>query len=287
MCLNGRHKACDPSVLKTNIQQDGRGTIFTACENSPYLKVQGPPRETSQAMDFMVENVFYTDRYDNKIGNSVEDRGSIWMLEVIGLRHYPSRVSIQALRKKKSQVYKRSNQLRPTFEKNPNKLSQMCEYMKDIFDTGAAERAPELQENISPGTSPIFGVMHPRKPGKVRAVFDSSVVFQGCSLNDALLSGPNLTKNLLGVWLRFRKDLYAIAGDIQQMFYRFHVNEEDRVYLRFFWYDNNNPQQSMVEYRMTVHIFGNRLSPAVATYGLRRVVQDADPDVFKFCTPGL
>lgn len=66
------------------------------------------------------------------------------------------------------------------------------------------------------------------------------------------------------------------------MFYRFHVNEEDRYYLRFFWFDNNDPQQSMVEYRMKVDIFGNRPSPAMATYGLRRAVQDADPDVVNF-----
>lgn len=33
---------------------------------------------------------------------------------------------------------------------------------------------------------------------------------------------------------------------------------------------------------MTVHVFGNRPSPAVATYGLRRAVQDADPDVVNF-----
>lgn len=121
----------------------------------------------------------------------------------------------------------------------------MCDFMKDIFDTGAAERAPELSGEHQSWYLSIYEVTHPRKPGKVRAVFDSSVVFQGCSLNNALLSGPNLTNNLLGILFRFRKDLYAIAGDIQQMFYRFHMNEEDRDYLRFFWYDNNDPQQSM------------------------------------------
>lgn len=113
-------------------------------------------------------------------------------------------------------------------------------------------------------------------------MFDSSIVHQGCSLNDALLSGPNLTNNLLGILLRFRKDSCAIAGDIQQMFYRFFVNERDRDYLRFYWYKDNDPHRKMIEYRMTVHVFGNRPSPAVATYGLRRAVRDADTDVVSF-----
>ena len=33
---------------------------------------------------------------------------------------------------------------------------------------------------------------------------------------------------------------------------------------------------------MCVHVFGNSPSPAVATYGLRRMVPDSDPDVIKF-----
>ena len=33
---------------------------------------------------------------------------------------------------------------------------------------------------------------------------------------------------------------------------------------------DNDPQNSIVEYRMNVHIFGNGPSPAVATFGLRK-----------------
>ena len=154
--------------------------------------------------------------------------------------------------------------------------------MANIFSSGAAEEAPSISDGRECWYIPIFGVTHPKKPGKVRAVFDSSLVYQGCSLNDVLLSGPNLTNSLLGILLRFRKDRYAIAGDIQQMFYRFFVNDDHRDFLRFYWYQNNDPNLPLVEYRMTVHVFGNRPSPAVATYGLRRAVQGADLDVVQF-----
>nr|XP_034322315.1 uncharacterized protein LOC117688380 [Crassostrea gigas] len=65
-------------------------------------------------------------------------------------------------------------------------------------------------------------------------------------------------------------------GDIQQMFYCFKVREDHRNFLRFFWFQDNDPDQPLTEYRMTVHVFGNRPSPAVATYGLRRAALMAE-----------
>ena len=58
--------------------------------------------------------------------------------------------------------------------------------------------------------------------------------------------------------------------DIEQMFYSFYVNPEHRDYLCFSWFEENNPQKPVIEYRMIVHLFGNGPSPAVATFGLRK-----------------
>ncbi|XP_046576736.1 uncharacterized protein LOC124284679 [Haliotis rubra] len=59
-----------------------------------------------------------------------------------------------------------------------------------------------------------------------------------------------------------------------------------RNFLRFFWYEDNNPDAEIIEYRMCVHVFGNSTSPAVATYGLRKTVSDyvvqCDEDVRSF-----
>ena len=46
-------------------------------------------------------------------------------------------------------------------------------------------------------------VMHPCKPDKVRVVFDCAAVYQGISLNQKVLQGPDLLNKLLGVLLRF------------------------------------------------------------------------------------
>ena len=55
------------------------------------------------------------------------------------------------------------------------------------------------------------------------------------------------------------------------MFYNFLVPPKDRDYLRFLWYGENGQPQS---YRMKVHLFGAKSSPAVATFGLRKIAQD-------------
>ena len=76
--------------------------------------------------------------------------------------------------------------------------------------------------------------------------------------------------------MRFRNEHMDIMADIQQMFHCFQVKEDHRNYLRFLWYEDNDPQKDLVDYRMCVHVFGNSPSPAVATYGLRRTARNAE-----------
>ena len=63
----------------------------------------------------------------------------------------------------------------------------------------------------------------------------------------------------------------AFMADIESMFHRFQVAPEHHDYLRFFWFQGNDPSKPLIEYHATVHIFGNSPSPALANYGLRRV----------------
>lgn len=148
--------------------------------------------------------------------------------------------------------------------------------MQRIFENNHAEIAPPLTDGEEAWYLPIFGVYHPKKPTQIRVVFDSSAKYDDVSLNDVLMTGPDLINSLLGVLLRFRKDLVAVTADIQQMFYCFVVSEKHRNFLRFFWYEDNNPEKEQVEYRMRVHVFGNSPSPAVATYGLRKAAQSGE-----------
>ena len=73
-----------------------------------------------------------------------------------------------------------------------------------------------------------------------------------------------------------------MSVDIEQMFYSFLVSPEHRDYLRFLWYQDNDANKELIQYRMKARVFGNSPSPAVATYGLRKCVEGADEDVQKY-----
>ena len=68
----------------------------------------------------------------------------------------------------------------------------------------------------------------PRKPGKIRVVFDCSSEYQGAVLNKALLQGSDQMKSLIGVLLRFRKERIPIVCDIEGMFHQVLVSPEHR-----------------------------------------------------------
>ena len=70
--------------------------------------------------------------------------------------------------------------------------------------------------------------------------------------------------------MRFRTEPIGIIADIQKMFYSFTVRGEHRNYLRFLCYKDTDFSKDIIEYRMRVHIFGNKPSPAIANYALQK-----------------
>ena len=105
-------------------------------------------------------------------------------------------------------------------------------------------------------------------------VFDCSAKYQGTSLNDALLQGPDLTNNLVGILIRFRQDPVAFCADIKSMFLRVRVPSKDRDAMRFLWFTDNDLNGDLQQWRMCSHLFGSTSSPCVASYALLRTAND-------------
>ena len=117
-------------------------------------------------------------------------------------------------------------------------------------------------------------MFHPQKPDKVRVVFDCSAKFQGTSLNDQLLQGPDLTNTLVGVLTRFRQEQIAFMSDIEAMFYQVRVSPSDCDYLRFLWWPDGNLKKDPEEYQMLVHLFSGASSPSCANFALKKTAED-------------
>ena len=117
---------------------------------------------------------------------------------------------------------------------------------------------------------PHHAVINPKKPGKVRVVFDCAARHLGVSLNDYLLQGPNLTTSLVEVLLRFREGRVAMTSDIEEMFLQVRVPQEDRGALRLLWWNGGSNDGDVMEWQMAVHPFGATSSPFCAAMALRK-----------------
>lgn len=299
-CLGKIHRPKSDTVssCKTHVLSNGRASLFPPCPNEFVVKIT-PNVKSSKTFthaysfdtdqrdgDSLGKDIFIRTENDEKEGLSVDDRAFLEMMDREFVKDsegnwtapLPFRHSRPALPNNRAQALKRAEALHTGLLKDPVKREHFMTFMKGILDNRHAEVAPELDRDEECWYLPLFGVYHPKKPEKIRGVFDSSAMYRGVSLNQVLLKGPDLNNSLLGVLLRFRQESIAITADIEQMFYCFAVREDHRNFLRFLWYKDNDITQELIEYRMTKHVFGNSPSPAVATYGLRRTAQETETE---------
>lgn len=296
VCLGGAHTPTEVNTFKTCIMDNGRPSYMLPCENLVKVKedLSQPLHQNislpwshslEQQENLLGATVFQRTEKDNQLAPSIDDLTFLQLMDKGFVKDesgswvapLPFRNPRRPLPNNRQQAHQRLMSLQRAFQKRPSMKEDFLEFMQGILDNNHAELAPP-SEGREVWYLPIFGVYHPHKPGKIRVVFDSSARFEGVSLNEVLLQGPNLNNSLLGVLLRFRKEPVAITADVRQMFYCFLVQEEHRDVLRFLWFKDNNPESEVVDYRMRVHVFGNSPSPAVATYGLRRAAQEGEKD---------
>ena len=113
---------------------------------------------------------------------------------------------------------------------------------------------------------PHFDVYHPKKLDQVSLLFHCSALYNSQRLNKTFLQGPDQLSSLIGVLTRFRKEDVALMCDLEKMFHSFHVTPSHSDFLRFFWFENNDLDGAISEFRMNVHLFGAGSSPTVANY---------------------
>lgn len=288
VCLGRAHRPTNVSVFRTSVLVSGRHSILSPCTSSLVVKEKidslEPPDSfpsvsaASLDNDSLGSNVFQRTHHDDKLGMSMEDKlfldlmdREVYMDEAnCWVAPLPFRPNRPRLPNNRQHAINRLMSLRRMLEKKHTMKEHFFKFMQTMLDSDQAEPAPVLMQNQECWYLPIFGVYHPQKKDQIRVVFDSSAKHENISLNDVLLRGPDMNNSLLGVLMRFRKEPVAVTADIQQMFYCFIVQEDHRDFLRFLWFEDNDPSKRITEYRMKVHVFGNTPSPAVAIYSLRR-----------------
>ncbi|GIY58539.1 hypothetical protein CDAR_607721 [Caerostris darwini] len=96
---------------------------------------------------------------------------------------------------------------------------------------------------------------------QVRMVFNCSSCAKGnLSLNDCLDQGPNLNPSVLDIILGFRKFKIGFCGDIEKAFLMIGIAEDDKKYLKFLWYPDDDSEDFKIM-QMNRVVFGCNCSP--------------------------
>ena len=94
------------------------------------------------------------------------------------------------------------------FQKSPELEEKYSNAIKEYINKGYAiklnEREANKRSNIT-NYIPHHCVLHPKKPNRVRVVFDASTKYRYDSLNNHLLQEPDLIKNLVSILIQFRR----------------------------------------------------------------------------------
>ncbi|XP_063446815.1 uncharacterized protein LOC134726347 [Mytilus trossulus] len=295
VCIGNRHVTDSVKSYKTYIQAGGRPSLLKPCPNVISVRELLKTQNKLDNIDFDLETklgdgVFDRTEFDDTPGKSIEDKIFLDIMEKEFHKNehgnwcapLPFKPNRERLPNNFPMALRRAKTLDRSLQSNKEKREHFLEFMHNLIQNNHAEIAPKLDEGAESWYLPVFGIYHPKKPGKIRCVFDSSAKFGDVSLNKVLLQGPDLNNSLLSVLMRFRKNRVAASADVQQMFYSFSVDEKHRDFLRFIWHEDNNLDKQLVDFRMTVHVFGNSPSPAVVTYGLRKCSNLTEPDVRDF-----
>ena len=153
-------------------------------------------------------------------------------------------------------------------------LKRKCMY--DVYDNevtklvnkGYAEHVPEdCIDDLECWYLPHHAVA--KKNGSFRIVYDCANKFDGVSLNDRCLQGPNLNNPLFNVLLRFCEFEYAFMADVESMYFQVKVPLRDRDALRFLWYNSDG---DVIHLRMTRHVFGGVWCASSSAYALHKSV---------------
>ena len=92
--------------------------------------------------------------------------------------------------------------------------------------------------------------------------------FHGYSLENALLTRPDLLQNLIHVLIRYRQYQYAVSANIEGIFLQVGVVSPAQLSFRFLWWED--PANEIAVYEYVCQIFGAKDPPKCIKYALKR-----------------
>lgn len=165
-------------------------------------------------------------------------------------------------------AFRRLQSLERKLAKEPTLKARVHQKLNEYIEKGYCHRASASELSFSDSKRvwylPLSVVVNPKKPNKVRVVWDAAAKVDGTSFNSVLLKGPDLLTSLVAILYHFREHRIAVTGDIEEMFLRILIRPQDSQSQRFLWRENSGDEPSV--YIIDVATFGSTCSPSSAQF---------------------
>ncbi|GFY70257.1 integrase catalytic domain-containing protein [Trichonephila inaurata madagascariensis] len=169
---------------------------------------------------------------------------------------------------------RRFNSLEHSLIKKPVIYSQYRDFMQEYLTLGHMELVPKHDyAKREAYYLPRHAVLRDSSTTtKLRVVFDASAKSTGHSLNDLLMVGPRVQRDVYPILLSFRTFQIAVCADLEKMFRQIKISSEDTNWQRILWRDN--PKELVKEYRLTTVTYGTSCAPYLSTRTLTQLALD-------------
>ena len=178
-------------------------------------------------------------------------------------------------------VLQRLNSLNKKFKSRPEMRERYSKSIKEDIEKGFVKKLTKEEIKQTSDVTwylPHRYVINPKKPQRLRRVYDASAKYQGQSLNDKIYTGPDLLSSLFGVLLRFCEGQIAMAADVKEMYHMLRLPDRDKPALRFLWNEEEDAQEPGV-YQFERTVFGEVSAPSRANYVMRRNAEENGADL--------
>ena len=173
-------------------------------------------------------------------------------------------------------------------EKRLKKRNQLEAYnlqFQETVNRGVFEEVSEEEISSYKGPVNYITIVEAYKPGlhsttPLRLCMNSSLKYNGNSLNDLLMKGPSALNDLFGVTLGFRRHEVAVVKDISKFYQSVRTVEHDQHLRRVLWRDGNTDEKPKI-YKTTRVNFGDKPAGCMAQTALRetaKIYQDINKE---------
>ncbi|XP_043867339.1 uncharacterized protein LOC122757838 [Drosophila mojavensis] len=169
----------------------------------------------------------------------------------------------------RKQAMARLMQMEKKFKKHPQLFTEYKDFMEQYLKLGHMEPV----DTIGKGKyyMPHQAVIRPNSlTTKLRVVFDASAkTTNGLSLNDVMLVGPKIQKDIFDILIKWRQWKYVMTADIEKMYRQIKVAKADQEYQYILWRDD--PKMPIKEYKLTTVTYGTSAAPFLAVRCLQEL----------------